>query len=92
MINQEEIEMLRNDPEIMAGCLRGLHDAHLGHMFSHKLVFGCYKETGGRFYSRWYCRSVINLKKFWWVVQTPWQRLLTHRNCSYCKDWRLNPS
>lgn len=84
----EEIDALRNDPKILADIRRGLQDCHLGRMFSHKLVFASLKGTGGRFYSRWYYRSIINLKKFWWALKAPWQRYVSHRNCPVCSESR----
>ena len=89
MIKQEEIDALRNDPEILASIYKGLQDFHLGHFFSHKLVFASLKGTGGRFYSRWYYRSIVNRKKFWWRLKAPWQRYISHRNCKTCLKYRM---
>ena len=77
--------------EFMASVRQGLRDCHLGYIFSHKLVFGALEGTGGRFYSRWYYRSIINLKKSWWRLKTPWQRFVSHRNCPYCIKFGTNP-
>lgn len=88
MTKQEEIDALRNDPKVLAMIHRGLHDAHLGHMFSHKLVFASLKGTGGRFYSRWFYRSIIEAKELWWVLKSPWQRYASHRNCLVCRRYK----
>lgn len=87
MTKQEEIEALRNDPEVLAGIREGLQDAHLGHVFSHRLVFGALKGIGGVFYKRWYFRTIINLKELWWWLKTPYQKF-AHRNCPKCKEYR----
>lgn len=86
MTKQDEIKALRDDPVVMAGIQHGLLDLHLGRVFSSKLVFGSLKGTGGLFHKRWYFRSIINLKKSWWIVKTPWQKLVTHRNCTTCSE------
>lgn len=88
MDKQEEIDLLRNDPEILASIREGLHDAHLGHMFNSKLVFKSMTGTNDNTLSRWFYRSIVNLKKLWWILKVPWQRLITHRNCSRCKEYR----
>lgn len=87
MTKQEEIELMRNDPEILAGIRQGMHDFHLGHFFSSKQVFGSLKGTCGRFYSRWYYSSIVKLKEFWWWLKIPYQNI-KHRNCIHCKEFK----
>jgi len=86
MTKQEEIEILRNDPEFMDGIKRGMHDCHLGHMFSHKQVFGSLKGTGGKF--RLYFRLIVSLKQLWWWIKTPYQNF-QHKDCIHCKEFKI---
>ena len=81
----KEIQALREDSEVLEGIRQGLHDCHLGHMFSHRLVSGALEGTGGRF--RLYYRLIINLKKFWWRLKTPYQSY-QHRNCPHCREFK----
>ena len=62
---------------------QGLYDYHLGHIFPARLVFA--SLDGGIL--RLLYRFTINLKKFWWNVKRPYQRL-THRDCPTCIKFR----
>lgn len=86
MGRQALINELQEDPEFIAGIKSGMHDLHLGHMFSHKLVFGSLDSTGGRFWR--YYWLIVNLKELWWRIKAPYQRLISHRTCSQCKEYR----
>lgn len=84
---EQWVDELLNDPKVLASIRQGMYECHLGRMFSHKLVFGSLKGTGGWFYKRWCFRLVINLKKLWWCLETPYQNY-QHRDCAYCAKFK----
>ena len=85
-LTQEEIEFMRNDPETIAGIKAGMHDNHLGRMFSHKEVFYSLEE---KLLPRMYYGIIVSLKKYWWRVKLPYQRFVSHRTCPHCVEHRL---
>lgn len=84
MIKQDWIDEMKNDPEFMAGIHLGVHESHLGHVFSWWLVKRSFQ---GWFGLRLYCRLVIRMKKIWWVIKTPYEKIV-HLNCPNCISYR----
>ncbi len=85
MNKQTIVDESEYSSEFLNDIKRGMHDHHLGHMFSGRLVWGSFKSTGGRLWV-WY-RFMVGCKLIWWRIKMPWQKLVTHRNCPQCIEY-----